>query len=283
MAGTLGLVAGQGRLPFEIARGARKAGHRVWLALLRGLADPALADEADRASWLHVGELGALLDGLRDAGASEVVLAGLVPKALVFADPSLVRVDAKAATLLAGLHDRRDDTLLRAFADALEAAGVRVASQAAYVAELLAPEGPLGQVPPSPAQLDDLRFGWPIAKAIGSLDIGQTLVVRSRSVLAVEAIEGTDAAIRRGAALAGGGASVLKVWKPSQDPRLDFPVIGPETITTLAEVGAALLAVEAGRTLVLAREEVVARADAAGVCVLGVADGVAAPLAGAGT
>lgn len=271
MADTLGVVAGQGRLPFEVARGARRAGRRVWLAALRGLADPALAAEADAVAWLHVGEVGALLAGLRAEGVRELVLCGLVPKELLFADPSLVRLDAAAARLLAGLRDRRDDALLRALADALEAEGFAVASQAAYTQELLAPEGPLGAVAPGPAQLDDVAFGWPIAKALGALDIGQTLVVRERTVLAVEAIEGTDAAIRRGAALGGGSVSVIKVAKPIQDPRLDVPVIGPDTIATLASAGAGLLAVEAGRTLVLERAELVARADAAGVCVLGVA------------
>ena len=278
MAGTLGLVAGQGRLPFEVARGARRAGRRVWLAALRGLADPALEREVDGCAWLHVGEVGALLAGLRAEGVREIVLCGLVPKALLFADPSLVRLDAVAVRLLAGLGDRRDDALLRALADALEAEDFRVLSQTTYTEELLAPEGALGAQPPTPAQRAEVAFGWPIAKAIGQLDIGQTLVVRERTVLAVEAIEGTDEAIRRGAALGGGDVSVLKVSKPSQDPRLDVPVIGPETIATLAAAGARLLAVEAGRTLVLDREAVVAGADAAGICVLGVPEaGLPAP------
>lgn len=277
MADTLGLVAGQGRLPFEVARGARRAGRRVWVAALRGFADPALAAEADALAWLHVGELGALLAGLRAEGVRELVLCGLVPKGLLFADPSLVRLDAVAARLLGGMRDRRDDALLRALADALEAEGFTVASQAAYTGELLAPEGRLGAVEPSAAQLDDVAFGWPIAKALGALDIGQTLVVRERTVLAVEAIEGTDEAIRRGAALGRGAVSVLKIRKPRQDPRLDVPVVGPETIATLAAAGASLLAIEAGRTLVLERAELVARADAAGVCVLGVADRACPP------
>jgi DUF1009 family protein len=270
MGATLGLVAGRGLLPFEVARGARRAGRRVWLAGLRGLTDPALAALADAAEWLHVGEVGALLAGLRRAGATEVVLCGGVPKELLFAEPALVRLDARARALLEGARDRRDDALQRAVADALEAEGFPVVSQAAYVPELLAPEGPLGARSPTASERDDLAFAWPLAKAIGALDIGQTLVVRGGAVLAVEAIEGTDAAIRRGGRLGRGAVSVLKVWKPSQDPRLDFPVIGPATLATLIEAGGTLLAVEAGRTLVLEREEVVARGDAAGVCVLGV-------------
>lgn len=272
MGGTLGLVAGRGRLPVLVARGARRAGRRVFAAALRGLADAAVAEEADAVAWLHVGELGALLAALRAEGADEVLLAGGVPKSLLFEDPGALRIDPLAARLLAALRDRGDDAILRALADALEREGFRVASQAAYTPELLAPEGPLGALAPTPEQLDDLAFGWPLARAIGALDVGQTIVVRGRAVLAVEAIEGTDAAVRRGGALARGGASVIKVWKPTQDARLDFPAIGPDTIGALVDAGARLLAVEAGRTLVLDRDRVVARADGAGICVLGVID-----------
>ena len=269
---TLGLVAGEGSLPFEVARGARRAGRRVAAAALRGFADPALAGEVDALHWLYVGELGALLEWLAAEGAVDVVLAGLVPKQHLFSGSGLVRVDARAAALLAELRDRGDDAILRAIGGALEAAGMRLASQAEFARHLLAPEGALGRVRPTPAQLDDVAFAWPLAKAIGRLDIGQTVVVRERTVLAVEAIEGTDAAIRRGGALGRGSACAVKVWKPEQDPRLDYPTIGPATVLALAESGVALLAVEAGRTLVLERAQAVERADAAGICLLGVAD-----------
>ena len=267
---TLGLVAGLGRLPFEVARGAQRAGRRVAAAALRGFADPALAAEVDALHWLYVGELGALLERLADEGAVEVVLAGLVPKEHLFSGSGLVRVDARAAALLGELRNRGDDAILRALGAALERAGFRLASQAEFASHLLAPEGPLGATRPSAGQLDDVAFAWPLAKAIGRLDIGQTVVVRERAVLAVEAIEGTDAALRRGGALARGGACAVKVWKPEQDPRLDYPTIGAATVETLRESGVALLAVEAGRTLVLERDAVVERADAAGICILGV-------------
>jgi len=270
-AATLGLVAGQGSLPFEVARGARRAGRRVAAAAFRGFADPALAAEVDALHWLYVGELGALLERLAEEGAAEVVLAGLVPKEHLFSGTGLVRVDARAAALLGQLRDRGDDAILRALGATLEAAGLRLASQAEFAPHLLAPEGPLGSIRPSADQLDDVAFAWPLAKAIGRLDIGQTVVVRQRTVLAVEAIEGTDAAIRRGGTLGRGRACAVKVWKPDQDPRLDFPTIGPGTVETLRESGVALLAVEAGRTLVLERGELVSRADAHGICILGVA------------
>ena len=270
---TVGIVAGAGRLPFALARGARRAGRRVLAIGFEGFADPALAAEVEAIAWVRLGELGALLATLAAAGVHEVVVAGLVPKQQIYASPDAIRLDARGAALLARLRDRSDDAILRALGEALEAEGIRVAPQTRYADELVAPAGVLGAVAPSEAQQADVAWGWPLAKAIGRLDIGQTLVVKDKSVLAVEAVEGTDAAIRRGAALGGKGAAVLKVFKPGQDPRFDAPTVGPETIATLAETGAALLAVEAGRTLILERAEVVARADASGIALLGVADG----------
>lgn len=268
----VGLVAGAGRLPFALARGVRRAGHRVAVVAFEGFADPALAAEADALAWVRIGELGALFDALRDARVAEVIVAGNVPKEQIFARADAIRLDARGAALVARLGDRSDGAILRALGDALEAEGLRVAAQTTYAGDLLAPAGVLGAVVPTRAQMQEVAFGWPLAKAIGRLDIGQTLVVKDQSVLAVEAIEGTDAAVRRGGALGRGGVAVLKVFKPGQDPRFDAPTIGPETIATLALAGATLLAVEAGRTLVLDRDVVVARADAAGVALLGVPD-----------
>ncbi|RIL04409.1 MAG: DUF1009 domain-containing protein [Proteobacteria bacterium] len=275
--GTIGLVAGAGRLPFELARGARGAGRRVAAVAFTGFADPALAGEVDAIAWIRLGELGALFDALREAGAREVLLAGNAPKQQLFAEPGLVRLDARGAAFLGALRDQSDDRILRALADALEGEGLRVVSQAAYAGALLAPAGVLGAVAPSEAQRADVAWAWPIAKAVGRLDIGQTLVVKDRAVLAVEAIEGTDAAIRRGGALGRGGVVVIKIWKPEQDPRFDYPTVGPDTLAALVDAGAALLAVEAGRTLVLAREALVRAADAAGIALLGVADAEDAP------
>lgn len=269
---TVGLVAGAGRLPFELARGARRAGRRVVAVAFEGFADPALAASVDALAWVRIGELGALLEALRRSGAREVVVAGTVPKEQLFANPDAIRVDERGAAFLAGLHDRSDDAILRGLGDVLEAEGLRVVPQTVYARELLALEGALGRIEPSAALAADVAWGWPLAKALGRLDVGQTLVVKDKTLLAVEAIEGTDAAIRRGGALGRGGVVVIKIFKPGQDARFDAPTIGPETVATLAEAGAALLAVEAGRTLVLDREEVVRRADAHGIALLGVPD-----------
>jgi DUF1009 family protein len=267
---SVGLVAGLGRLPFELALGARRRGRRVAAVALEGFADPGLADAVDACTRLPVGQLERLFAFLRSEAVQQVVLAGKVPKRLLFESPGSLQADATAITLLATLGDRKDDSILSSFARALEAEGFELVAQAELAPELLAAEGPLGAVVPGPAQLADVAFAWPIAKALGELDIGQTVVVEGRAVLALEAIEGTDAAIRRGCALGRGGACAVKVAKPQQDPRFDVPAVGLETVRALAEGRGGLLAVEAGRTLLLEREAMVREADATGIALLGV-------------
>lgn len=269
MSEPLGLVAGLGRFPLELARGARAGGRSVVAAALRELADPAVEDCADRVEWLWLGELEALFRCFHAAGVREVVLAGKVPKTFLWTRPDAVRPDGRALALLATLRDRADDTLLGAVAGALEAEGFRLRGQGEVVPHLLAPEGVLGRVRPTPEQLRDVAFGWPVAKALGGVDVGQTVVVRGRAVLALEAVEGTDEAIRRGCALGGPGACVVKVAKPRQDPRFDVPAVGVDTVRAIAAGGGAVLAVEARRTLLLERGDTVREADACGVALLG--------------
>jgi DUF1009 family protein len=267
---SVGLVAGLGRLPFELARGARRRGRRVAAVALEGFAEPDLADAVDACMRLPVGQLERLFAFLRSEAVEQVVLAGKVPKRLLFESPGNLQADATAISLLAALGDRKDDSILSSFARALEAEGFELVAQAELAPELLAAEGRLGSVAPKPEQLADVAFGWPIAKVLGELDIGQTVVVEGRAVLALEAIEGTDAAIRRGCALGRGGACAVKVAKPQQDPRFDVPAVGCETVRALAEGKGGLLAVEAGRTLLLEREAMVREADAAGIALVGI-------------
>ncbi len=281
MSAPVGLVAGSGRLPFELAAGARRRGQRVAAVALEGFADPALADAVDACTSLRVGQLERLFSFLRAAGVRQVAMAGKVPKRLLYEAPGRAAPDARAAALLGALDDRRDDSILRAFAGALEAEGFELLAQAELAPELLAQEGRLGQVEAVPAQLADVSFAWSIAKALGALDVGQTVVVEGLAVLALEAIEGTDAAIARGCALGRGGACAVKVAKPQQDPRFDVPAVGVDTIRALAAGGGSALAVEAGRTLLLQRERMLAEADAAGIAVLGV-DGRRLPGGGLG-
>lgn len=264
------MIAGLGRLPFALLAGARASGHRTAVVALEGLAEPGLDLLADAFVSQPIGQLERLFGFLRSQGVKQVVLAGKVPKRLLYERGAELAPDARALALLGALRDRADDSILLTFARALEAEGFELLSQAELAPELLAQEGQLGACAATAAALAELAFAWPIAKALGSQDVGQTVVVEGRAVLAVEAIEGTDEAIRRGVGLGRGGACVVKVAKPQQDPRFDVPVVGVETVRALAAGCGALLAVEAGRTLLLEREALLREADAAGIAVIGV-------------
>jgi DUF1009 family protein len=273
---SIGLIAGLGLLPFELAEAARRHGQRIAAVGLEGFAAPELAARVERFEALPLGQLERLFAFLRGQGVKQVVLAGKVPKAVLFGMGGRLQPDGRALALLASLPDRRDDSILLAVAAALEAEGFELIAQADLAPELLAGEGRLGAVDATASQLADLAFAWPIAKALGQLDIGQTVVAKGRAVMALEAIEGTDAAIRRGCELAGGGVCVVKVAKPGQDPRFDVPVVGLETVRALAVGGGGCLAVEAGNTLLLEREALLREADTAGIALLGV-DGLRPP------
>jgi DUF1009 family protein len=270
----LGLIAGDGEFPIEIARAARHDGRRVHAIAFHALTGPALCDEVDEMDWLHLGEVGSILQNFRRGGVRDVVMAGKVDKRHLYRPLEDLRADGPALELLAGMRNRHDASILSALADWLESKGLVLHAQTALVPELAAKPGCLGRMSPNGEQLRDLVFGWPIAKATAALDIGQCIVVEQQSVLAVEAVEGTDAAVARGCALGGAGASVLKVAKQGQDPRFDLPTIGPGTLIGMAEAGAGMLAFEACATVLLRRDELVAMADKEGIVLLGVDDDV---------
>jgi len=263
------LIAGQGAFPLDVARSARRAGRRVTCVAFRERTDPRIEREVSEIVWIHPGEVAAGIAAFRAAGVRDAVMAGKVPKADLLRDPESLRLDAQGRDLIAQFSDRRDDTILGRVADFLETIGIRLLPQIELVPELFAGEGPLGKTRPTAEQELDIAFGLPIAKAMGDLDIGQTVIVKDCAVLAVEAIEGTDAALRRAGALAPGGVAV-KVAKPDQDPRFDMPAIGLATVQTLVEAHIAVLAFEAGATVVLERDALVREADAHGIAVIGV-------------
>lgn len=268
---TLGLIAGRGRFPLHVARAARARGERVVAVGFHGETDPGLEAAVDRLERIHLGELGRLIELLGGAGVERTVMAGKVPKTHLYDDPAALRPDARALALLARLPDRRDDTLLGAIADELAEEGLPLCPQPEVAPELFPGPGPLGRCVPTASQWADIAFGWPIARALGGLDVGQTVVVQERAVLAVEAIEGTDAAIARAGGLAPGGGSVaVKVAKPAQDPRFDMPALGLGTAKALVAARAGALAFEAGRTVVLDREALAREADAHRIAVVGV-------------
>jgi DUF1009 family protein len=269
---TLGLIAGRGAFPLDVAHSARRRGRDVVAIAFHRHTDPRIEAAVSAVTWLHPGEVAAGVEALRCAGVRDAVMAGALPKAALCGSPDRLRLDAEAARILGRLAARGDAALLSALADHLESRGIRLLDQAQLVPELLAGEGPLGRARPTPEQEADIAFGWPLAEAVAALDIGQTLVVKDRAVLAVEAIEGTDAAILRAGRIAS-GACVVKVAGPKSDPRFDLPAIGPGTAKALIAAGAAALAFEAGRTVVLDREALVAAADAHGIALVGASAG----------
>jgi DUF1009 family protein len=232
------------------------------------ITEPVVADGSGEVVWLNPGQLTAALAFLRDFGVREAVMAGKVSKQALVA--GRLELDDRARRVLSGLSDWNDGTLLSALAGEIEAEGIRLLPQAELVPELLAPCGPIGRVYPTPDQWRDVAHGWSVARTVAGLDIGQTVVVQERSIVAVEAIEGTDEVIRRAGRLGRPGLCIVKVARPEQDLRFDLPAIGAETLAVAVEVGAGVIAVEAGRSLLLDREQVVVQADAAGIALVGV-------------
>ncbi len=254
----IGLIAGNGQFPLIFAKAAREKGYAVYAAAYLKEADPALADHVDGIEWLHLGQVGRLIKFLKKHDARQAVMMGGIRKTRMFTD---IRPDIKAIAIIAGMRHTHDDGVLRAFAGALEKEGIRVRSATFLLPDLLAPEGCWTRRKPSRSEQGDIDLGWRLAKEIGRLDIGQCVVVSGGTALAVEAIDGTDATIRRGGGLGDGGAVVVKICKPNQDERFDVPAIGTETIRTMAESGAGVLAVEAGRAVVFDRLEMIGLAD----------------------
>ncbi len=256
---TIGLLAGVGRLPVEFARAASGMGFTVIAVGVVPGVDPELAGAAKKYHAVSVGELDRIIAILKEEGVGEVTMLGKVTKELMFT--GAVRLDERARKLFAGLADNRDDTIMLAFVRELASEGIGVLDQTELIRALLPAPGLIARRAPTAEEDADMEFGMRMAKEIGALDIGQTVVVKNRAVLAVEAIEGTDACIRRGGQLGGGGAIVAKVAKPGQDVRFDVPTVGPDTIRAMIESEAVALVIEAGKTLLVDRDKVVALAD----------------------
>lgn len=245
---TLFLIAGNGTYPRFAVEGAREAGvARVVAAAFEGETAPSLAGLVDEIHWMRVGQLGRMIDAAKKSGATASMMAGQIAPGNLFH----LRPDFKALLLLATLRERNAETLFGAIADELEKAGVPLLTATTFLERHLAPEGLIAGPKPKSRLVDDIAFGLGIAKEVSRLDIGQTVVVKKGTVLAVEGFDGTDATIRRGGELGKGEAVVVKVSKPRQDMRFDVPVVGPRTLETAAAAGISAIAMEAGRTLLL--------------------------------
>ncbi|MFM8719015.1 MAG: LpxI family protein [Chthoniobacterales bacterium] len=264
---TLLIIAGNGRYPFQLAEAARRRGvKRLCAAAFEGETDPALTGLVDNLRWLRVGQLGKLTAYAKETGASKAIMAGQIAPKNLFD----LRPDFAALLVLAKLKERNAETLFGAVADQLAKADVELLPAISFLEEFLAPEGHFAGPTPRRRTKDDVAFGLRIAKEVSRLDIGQTVVVRNGTVLAVEGFEGTNEAIKRGAALGLGQAVAVKVSKPNQDFRFDVPVIGPLTLEAGASAGLSALAVEAGRTLLVEPDRLRALADEHKISIVGV-------------
>ena len=267
----IGLIAGNGRFPFLALEAARSLGHDVTVVAIREETSPALEEVAANGQpaafhWVSLGQLGRCIEILKAAQVRRAVMAGQVKHTRLF---SGVMPDLTLLSALSRLRARNTDALISAVADVLGEHGIELVDSTLFLEPLLAGVGTLTARPPSDEELAELAFGYRMADAIAGLDIGQTIVVKDRAVVAVEAMEGTDAVIARGGRLAGPGASVIKVAKPNQDMRFDVPVIGVSTVGAMRDVGATVLSVDAGRTLVIDGDRVFEAAEAAGITVVG--------------
>ncbi|MBL4903942.1 MAG: UDP-2,3-diacylglucosamine diphosphatase LpxI [Desulfocapsa sp.] len=263
----IGIISGSGQFPLLFIKAAQEAGRKTVLIAHRNETSEEVAAAADEVCWLKLGQLGKLLKFFHSKGVGETVFVGAITKTRIFRD---ILPDLKGLTLWNKIDTKQDDAILRAVAGVIEKEGIQVLESTCYLQHLFFPHGILTKKKPDNNQRLDIAFGWKNARAIGAMDIGQCVVVRNCSVVAVEAIEGTDATIARGGALAKEQAVVVKVRKPGQDFRFDLPATGVKTIETLASVRGAVLAVEAGQALLFDPEAMIQAADAAGIVVVGI-------------
>jgi UDP-2,3-diacylglucosamine hydrolase len=265
----LGIIAGNGIYPFLVARAARQQGvSAIHVAAFEGETRPDLAELADSISWMRVGQLGRLLKFFEKAGVRQAIMAGQIAPKNLFD----LRPDFKALLIIGSLKERNAQTLFGAVADELGKAGVELLPATTYLEEALAPLGLIAGPKPNKRVIHDIEFGFQIAKETSRLDIGQTVIVRNGTVLAIEAFEGTNEAVRRGGGLCKGGAVMVKVSKPKQDFRFDVPVIGCETIEVAITSGVNVIAIEARKTLLLDPEAVKSLANQNQVTIYGLSE-----------
>ncbi|MGE3180920.1 MAG: LpxI family protein [Phycisphaerae bacterium] len=272
----IGLIAGEGELPRMVARNVHATGTPLVTVALRGWADPALREYSSVFRWHGIARLGGWIRTLRRADCRSVIMVGRVKKTEMFAGPRWRQWLQYIPDLTSikvwyfRTRDKRNDSLLAAIADEMERYGIMMIDSTAYCQEALATAGRLTDFDPPQFVRDDAEFAWPLAKQIGAMDIGQSVAVKEREIIAVEAIEGTDKLIKRAGELCpAGGWTLVKIAKPNQDMRFDVPTIGPNTIDNLAKAKAAGLVLEAGKTLILEKEKTIALANETRIAIIG--------------
>ncbi len=260
----IGIIAGSGQFPRLVAEDARKAGHSVVICAFQGFTDPGLEELADIYATFYLGQFDKVIDFFRGHGVRKLCMAGAInkPRALD------LRPDFRAARILFSLRGKGDDALLRAIMADLEKEGFSIIQAASLSSSLMCPEGILTRRRPTAEELAEIEYGWPVAGELGRFDIGQSIVVKDGMVVAVECLEGTDAALRRGSELRGKDCVAIKRFKPKQDDRVDLPSIGLQTVRLLIEHDYRCLVVEAGKTLFFDRDEAIAFADKHQFCII---------------
>lgn len=255
---SFGLIAGNGEFPFLVIEGARKAGARIVVCAIKEETDKRIEEVADKVLWVGIGQLGRMIAFFKKEGVEKCVMAGQVKHVQIF---SGAFPDWRMAKMLFGLSRRNTDALIGGIADELAKDGIELIDSTHFIGDHLASEGVLTKRKPNDVELGNIEYGLHIATEIARLDLGQTIVVRAKACVAVEAMEGTDAVIRRAGELAKGKLTVVKVAKPNQDMRFDVPVVGVPTIETMIAAGATCLSVTPGKTLIFNRDQMILMAD----------------------
>lgn len=261
-----GLIAGNGQFPFLVVDGARKAGTSLAVVAIKEEADSRIDEVADNVMWVGIGQLGKMISFFKDHGVEKAIMAGQVKHVQIF---SGAIPDLRMVKMLWNLPRRNTDALIGGVADELSKEGIELIDSTHFIQDQLAPDGLLTKRKPTDSELENIEYGLHIADEIARLDLGQTIVVRAKACVAIEAMEGTDATIKRAGELANGKLTVVKVAKPDQDMRFDVPVVGVPTILTMIDAGATCLSITAGKTLIFDRKEMIDLADTNKICIVG--------------
>ncbi len=264
---TIGLIAGNGAFPLLLAQEAQKRGDKVIAVALKEEADPSIEKFASPVTWLSIGQLGKIINFFKDHGVSHAIMAGQVKHTQLFKN---IIPDMRAAKLLTKVLNKKAEAILSIVIQEFESEGIHFLPSISYLEHWLCSEGLITKRALNSTEEADIAFGVPLARAIAGHDIGQTIVVKDKTVVAVEAMEGTDACIRRAGEIAGPGCVVIKVARPKQDLRFDIPVIGPRTLESLKTAGVKVLALEAGKTLLLDKDALIKEANAAQLSITGI-------------
>jgi UDP-2,3-diacylglucosamine hydrolase len=271
-----GLIAGNGQFPFLVIEGARKAGASLSVVAIKEETDKRIDEVADDVVWVGIGQLGKMISHFKSHGVKKAIMAGQVKHVQIF---SGALPDVRMLKMLWNLPKRNTDALIGGVADELAKEGVELIDSTYFVKDHLAPEGVLSKRKPSDTEDANIEYGLHVAGEIARLDLGQTIVIRASACVAIEAMEGTDATIRRAGDLANGKLTVVKVAKPDQDMRFDVPVVGVPTIRTMIDAGATCLSITAGKTLIFDRDEMLKLADKNGIAIVGSSETNSTPVA----